>query len=183
MNRAILISFVSLFVLGGCAPPRVIQFLNDDLDYSQYDSYKLINFKSDDKSYAEEGLLFFNKIEEAIAANMATKNYLVGARPDLIVRYEVISTITSAATNNQRDPYGYNDPYNSSSSFNDKKIKEGIMLIEMRDRKQKKLVWQGSLDLNYSIKKDANLTIKEAIDRIFTSYPYVAGSNEKIIEK
>ncbi|WP_422358707.1 DUF4136 domain-containing protein [Reichenbachiella sp.] len=168
---------VILFLFQTCAPPKVVKFLNSELDYSQYHSYRLINYKSDDKSFAAEGMAFYDEIENGIKQNMAAKGYQAADRPDLIARYEIVSTTATETDNRNYDPYGYNYYIPPTT----KKYTQGIVLIELRDRKQKKLVWQGSLDLKYTMKGEAKLTLLEAINRIFESYPYEAGSNDKLI--
>lgn len=173
--------FIILLLLQTCAPAKVVKFLNDELDYSQYKTYRLINYKSDDKSYDEEGLAFFTHVENAINKNMTDKGYLARDKPDLITRYEIVSTTTTESNNRNYDPYGYNNRYYTPSGWNSVKRTEGVILIEIRDRKKKKLVWQGSLDLKYSKKTEPQVTLSESIDRIFTTYPYSAGSNEKVI--
>lgn len=165
-----------LLLFQSCAPPKVVKFLNSELDYSQYHTYRLINYKSDDKSYAVEGQAFYDEIENGIKQNMSAKGYQPLDRPDLIARYEIVSTTATETNNRNYDPYGYNYYIPPTT----KNYTEGIVLIELRDRKQKKLVWQGSLDLKYTMKGEAKLTLLEAINRIFESYPYKAGSNERV---
>ncbi|MEO9964329.1 MAG: DUF4136 domain-containing protein [Reichenbachiella sp.] len=172
---------IILLLCQTCASPKVIKFLNDELDYSQYKTYRLINYKSDDKSYDEQGLQYFNQIEKVINQNMTDRGYQSADKPDLITRYELVSTTTTANNNNRNyDPYGYNS-FNSPSGWNSERRTEGVILIELRDKKRKKLVWQGSLDLKYSKREDPETTITELINHIFETYPYQAGSNEKII--
>lgn len=167
---------ITIFLIQSCAPPRVIKFLNEELDYSQYNTYRLIHYKSDDKSFSNEGMAFFSEIEMAISQNMSAKGYENADKADLIARYELVSTTATESNNNNYDPYGYNYYIPRDA----KKYTEGLILIELRDRKQKKLVWQGSLDLKSKSHRDVNLTVLESINRIFETYPYEAGSNEKI---
>lgn len=176
--------FALCFTFQNCSSPKVVRFVNDELDFSQYQTFRLINYKSDDKSYDAEGLAFFTHVEEAIVQNMTGKGYEKAPKADLTARYEIVST-TITETNRNYDPYRYNRSlyYPTSNPWNDIKRTEAVILIELRDRKQKKLVWQGSLDLRYSKKTDPKVTLTESIDRIFTTYPYQAGSNEPVISK
>lgn len=172
--------FIVLLYIQSCAPTKVVKFLNDELDYSQYHTYRLIHYKSDDKSFSSEGIAFYTEIETAIDQNMAAKGYQTADRADLIARYEIISTTVTESNSRNSDPYGYNT---YTFSRNARKHTEGIVLIELRDRKQKKLVWQGSLDLKYTARDEANLTVLESINQIFETYPYQAGSNDRIISE
>lgn len=170
----ILVLFFILCFIQSCAPPKVIKFLNSELDFSQYQTYRLIHYKSDDKSFAAEGMAFYSEIENGIRQNMLAKGYEPVERPDLIARYEIVSTTATETRNQNYDPYGYNYYIPPAT----KKYTEGIVLIELRDRKQKKLVWQASLDLKYNMRGEAKLTLLESINRIFETYPYEAGSNQ-----
>lgn len=175
--------FIILLLLQACNSSKVVKYLNNELDYSQYKTYRLINYKSDDKSYDQEGLTFFTQVENAINQNMTDKGYTNSEKPDLIARYEIVSTTTVENNVNNRDPYGYRNRYYAPTNWNNVKNVEGVILIELRDRKQKKLVWQGSLDLKYSKREEAHETLSKSINSIFTSYPYQAGSKEKIISQ
>lgn len=168
-----------LFLIESCGPPRVIKFLNDSVDFSQYHTYRLIHYKSDDKSYSREGMAFFSEIEMAISQNMSAKGYEKAEKGDLIARYELVSTTATESNTNNYDPYGYNYYIPRDA----KKYTEGMILIELRDRKQKKLVWQASVDLKSKSHREVNLTVLESINRIFETYPYEAGSNDKIISE
>lgn len=168
--------FIIFILIQSCAPSKVIKFLNSELDYSKYHTYRLINYKSDDKSYAADGMAFYNEIENGIKQNMQAKGYEPADRPDLIARYEIVSTTATETRNQNYDPYGYNYYIPPTT----KKFTEGIVLIELRDRKEKKLVWQASLDLKYNMRGEAKLTLLQSINRIFETYPYQAGSNDQV---
>ncbi|PIB35363.1 hypothetical protein BFP72_08125 [Reichenbachiella sp. 5M10] len=162
----------------GCAPARVIDFVNEDMDFSDYESYRLINFRTEDKSFDEEGMVFFRQIENEIDLNMKLKGFEAQHQsPDLIVRYEIMSTVTTETQTNYNyyDPYFYYSPPSRTVRYT-----EGLLLIEFRDRKKQKLVWQASLDLKYSRKESPAQIVKKTVDRIFTTYPYRAGSNARL---
>ena len=167
-----------IIIITSCSSSNVIKFLNTELDYSKYLTYRLIYYKSDDKSFSTEGQSLYTEIEKAIDQNMKDKKYVFAEKPDLIARYEIISTTATESNSSYYDPYGYNSYYTPRST---RKYTEGIVLIELRDRKQKKLVWQGSLDLNSSRRRDVETSIFDSINEIFESYPYEAGSNEPVI--
>jgi len=183
MNRIqyLLPAILLAIILSSCAPPRVIQFLNENLDFSEYQTYRMINYKSNDKSFSVTGSAIFNRLETAIDSNLTVRNYQMADEPDIVVRYEIISTIETQTNNQRYDPYNsssyyFSPPYNYNN--NAKKITQGVLLIEFRDKKKKKLIWQGSLDLKFSKKSTPADVITAAVDRIFTTYPYQAGNND-----
>jgi len=177
-----LLAVITPLVLSNCAQPGVIQFLNDNLDFSNYETYRLINYKSADKSFSKDGMIIFTGLESAIDSNMVNRNYRLAEKPDIIVRYEIISSIETESSGPYYDPYLQNRYYYSPppSYNNTKKLAQGILLIEFRDKKKKKLIWQGSLDLKFSKKTTPLEVVTLAVERIFTTYPYVSGSNEKV---
>lgn len=172
---------MTTIILSSCAPPRVVHFSNENMDFSDYKTYRLINYKSDDKSFSEAGMVVFSMLERAIDSSMTARKYKVVEKPDIIVRYEIISTIETQSNNARYDPHLYNSYYYSPPPRynNTKKITEGVLLIEFRDKKKKKLIWQASLDLKFSKKTTPISVITSAVNRIFTTYLYQAGSNEK----
>ncbi|UXP31612.1 DUF4136 domain-containing protein [Reichenbachiella agarivorans] len=181
MRNIRLVTWMLLITLAAaCAPVRVIEFVNEDMDFSDYHSYRLINFQTDNKSYSDEGTAFFTSMESEIHRNMVLKGFEEQRKsPDLIVRYELMSTTTADTPNiNYYDPYYYYSPPPRTTYQT-----EGILLIEFRDRQKKKLVWQASLDLKYSKKMTPDMVLKKTIDRIFETYPYLAGSKERIVRE
>lgn len=180
------IFFIIALALICCSKPaRVIQFTNENMNFSDYQTYRLINYKSDDKSFSEKGMAVFNAIEAAIDTNMVRKNYAYADEPDMIVRYEIISTIetqSNSTWNNRNDPYFYNNYYYDPNRFydNSRKFTEGVLLIEFRDKKKKKLIWQGSQDFKLSKKETPIQTAQNSVNYIFETYRYTAGSNELI---
>lgn len=176
--------FTGLYILlialaVSCGPAKVVEFINPEMDYSDYKSYRLINFKSDNKDYSQEGLSLFSQIEQEIEINMEIKGFEPSHQePDLIVRYELLSTTTTESQVNSNyyyDPYYRYTPQSRSTNYTD-----GLLLIEFRDRKKKKLVWQASLDLRYGKKETPEMVIQRSVDRIFQTYPYRANSNQPI---
>ena len=169
------IAFFAAVLIGSCAGPKPISFLNDRMDLRDYKTYKLIVFKSDE-NFDVQGMVFFNQLEKAIMENMDKRLFDPSERPDLIVRYEIVS---SQRTENQKpnyyDPYSFYTPqFNRTISYT-----EAILLIEFRDRRKKKLVWQGSLDIDLTKSKPEDL-IYNAVNQVFTTYPYQAGSYDEV---
>ncbi len=171
-----LTTFIIVITLGSCAGPKVISFINDDVDLRDYETFRLIRFKGDENSDAK-GILFFQELEKSILKNMDKRLFDETQKPDLIVSYEfVTSQRTENRSTNYYNPYYYYTPtYNYTVNY-----KEGVLLIEFRDRKQKKLVWQGSLDIDFTRGEPREL-IAEAVDKIFLTYPYAAGSYHEIV--
>ena len=173
----LLVGLLLVSVLFGCkTAPRVVHYLNEELDYSEYRTYKMISINTDRSKIPIQALVLYNQIEKGIIDNMEQREYVPGRNPDIIVSYDFIgSQRTETRSMNYYDPYVYYAPpvhYNVT-------IKEGILIVEFRDRKRKKLIWQSSIDINFEEASPADEAY-EAVEYVFDKYPYKAGSNEKI---
>ena len=106
------------------------------------------------------------------------------------MRYELISGVESGVNyNNNSNHYrntgrGYYNPFYDPYNYAPRSSRhiEGILLLEIKERKTRKLVWQGSLDLKYSKKSsNSNLELlKNTLFKIFKTYPYIAGNEEPV---
>ncbi len=183
--------FFSTLMLS-CASSNVVQYLSDEAQFGSYHTYKVINYKTDNKEYSAEGNAFIDSVELYIHQQMLQRDYTTDRKTDLLVRYELISGVeTNISYNNNNSGYyrrnvrglysPFYDPYYIGPTSS--RHIEGILLLEIKESKTRKLVWQGSLDLKYSKRKeDGNLEmIKDAIREIFLTYPYIAGNAEPVV--
>lgn len=177
-------------ILISCSASNVIQYIDEEANFKNYHTYKIINYKNDNKEYSSEGNAFVDSIEFYIDGQMRYRAYEEAARPDLMVRYELISGVESDVDYNNSNFYGgrtFYSPFYDPYYYGPRETRhiEGILLLEIKERKTKKLVWQGSLDLKYSKKKkDSNLGLmQDAIITIFETYPYMAGNPNPIIRE
>jgi len=180
MKHQVILSIVSLSLFIYSCSPKVVEFLNDDMDFSNYETYRLITFKPNERSFSDTGKAYFDSLEFSIRRNMKEKSFQsANSNSDLVVRYEIITTTSgqSVQQNNYYNQLNYYQPPQATGIY-----QEGVLLIEFLDRKKKKLVWQASLDIRYPKNKDKVTVIKNAIDKIFSTYPYTAGSNDSITD-
>ncbi len=168
-------TFIVLLLLGSsCVTNQTISFLNDDVDLRDYETFWLISLDKENE-LSVDGLIFYSQLEKAILDNMDKRLFNPSKTPDLIVRYELVSgqRTQTSQTYNYYNPYSY---YMPTRTIN---YAESILIIEFRDRKKKKLVWQGSLDMQFRQGKPDEIIV-DAVNEIFETYPYRAGSYEKI---
>jgi hypothetical protein len=196
MNKVIVKYLLSLLIISGlisCATQQnVVSFTNDDANFKKFQSYNIVNYKKGEQKYSLQGELFVKKIEAGITDEMLKKNYEKSTNPDIIVRYEVISSV-NVETNNSNNPqfnsYGRTNQYNQYNPYDrsnnaTSKVIEGVLLIELKDRETKKLIWQASLDLKYSKNKNNEVDmLSNAIQMIFNKYHYEAGSDKPITQE
>lgn len=176
---------ISLFLLlsaiyFGCSV-KVVSFENPRTNFGKFEEYTLKRPLADNKDLTPEGKQFIASFEDAINSEMKKRGYDLTYSPDLEVSYDIVSS-RQRDTNVNRSPYYYNPwYYGNYYNVSQTNYTESIVIVEMKDATTGKTVWQGSLDLRYtrnSKKKDS--IIPDAVERIFSDYPYLAGSNKKV---
>lgn len=176
MNKLAIVCLFAL--LQGCVSSNVIQFSNEELDYSQFETYQLINYKTKDQSQDAQGMMLYQSVEKGIHAEMTERQYKPSRSADLLVRYEIVSTLSpdkNRPVYDQNEFNSYNQNISVPTFFS---IPESILLIEIKTKKTKKLVWQASLDMKYQKNKDAEGILSSALKEIFDTYRHQANSNE-----
>ncbi|WP_421879646.1 DUF4136 domain-containing protein [Marinoscillum sp.] len=165
---------VSWFI--GCTP-KVIHFTDLNATFSNYETFGITNYKNT-KDLSAEGKEVFLFIENQITEQLRRRDYSQNTdEPDIVVRYEFIANQRTDVSTNY-NPYGFYSPFPNRRSYSVRTILESALLVELFDSQTKKLVWQGSLDLNKANKKNSQEEILgDAITKIFNTYLYRAKSN------
>jgi len=163
--------FLFTLALVGCNQ-RVVTYLNPKSNFGSFESYRVVSPKLDNSKLNKESNLVYDLIKEGIALEMAKRNYEKSTvSPDLTLRYELTSSTRVQTSTNQ-------SPFSPFYQVNSRTIHEAVLLLELYNE-QKKLVWQGSYDLQQERKeKRVRKVIENAIGRIFTTYPYKALQKE-----
>ncbi|MEQ9301840.1 MAG: DUF4136 domain-containing protein [Cyclobacteriaceae bacterium] len=167
-------------LLTACSTYKVVTFTNEGSRFDSYYNYEIEHLKTKVDQADREKPAVIIRLEDAMHQQMTERNYQrAGKRPDLTLRYEIISNQRTEFDLNTRAfrPSIYN-PYGYYYDVNERNFTESILLLELKDVRTNKIVWQGSLDLRYSrkSKKTADL-IQDAVLKIFDSYRYTAGSD------
>ena len=161
---------LSLVILGACNANRVISFNNPEFADKQYQTYRIITLNTD--TLSTDDRVIYDGINEEVAKQMQARGYYAAkVNSDLLVRYQLYANNqVEEVSNNVFWPGGFNNPNNLF--FSTRNITRSILLIDIHDRKAGKLVWQGSLDLNYSAykKRQFDQIIPEIIAEIFDTY-------------
>jgi hypothetical protein len=163
-------SILIMVVLFACKGPKVVLYLNEDIDYSKYRTYYLLNLKSKGKA-SDDNII--PMLEEMIQSEMHRRNYVFDKdEPDLILRYELIA-------NTETDIRVTGSPYNPPNYLSINTFNRSILLLELKDRKSEKLLWQASVDMqNHQDLRRRKNPIVAAVHEIFSTYFYKANSSE-----
>jgi len=178
--KKFLLPWFLLFAISACSV-KVVSFENPRVNFGKFEEYTLKRPMAGDKELTPEGRQFIDNFEKAINTEMKKRGYNLTYSPDLEVHYDIVSS-RQRNTNVNRSPYYYN-PWYYGNYYNvyQTNYTESIIIIDLKDATTGKTVWQGSLDLRYTRgSKTTDKTIPEAVSRIFSDYPYTAGSSKKV---
>ena len=154
----------------------MIHFLNESAPYAGFNTYQITNVKINNADISPTGQEIIKHIESSIIAEMKRRDYRPQKDPDLVVRYELISTQETDVNVNNYGLYGPMYPYRTISV---RTFLESALLIEIINLKTKKAIWHASVDMNnYRKEKKMDDIIQKAVTSIFNTYPYKAGSGQ-----
>ena len=158
------ISLFAILLLTSCSA-RVISFVNESAFDPNKSTFLLLNFKNNEKQLSAEGQSLKEQIEGNVLREMSLLGFKQVSRkkPDLLLRYELISSLRTRTDVNQIafSPY---------SQITTRTLQESALLIELLDEENRKLVWQGSVDLKqYTKKRKEREALAAAITNIFES--------------
>jgi hypothetical protein len=167
MIRKVLLSGMVL-VLCSCSA-RVIKYINPNAGYASYETYALVSLKGKNISSSKDPNDPLKRMERYISDEMTRRDYKRDLQaPDLILRYEIISSSKTESRNNNSFYF---------TTISTRTIIESTILVEMTDAKTKKLVWQASLDMREHSKiTKSKDPLKEAIRNIYNTYLYRSGN-------
>ena len=156
------------FLVSSCGQ-KIVSYTNPKANYSSFETYRMVSVKADNSNLGKESILVYDLIKENIESEMTRRNYEKSTvSPNLTLRYELTSSTRVQTNTNQSLLY-------PGFTVNNRTIHEAVLLLEMFDQ-SKRLVWQGSYDLNQERKeKKIKKVIDNATGKIFTTYPYKAG--------
>ncbi len=173
--------FFLAFVTGCSVTSSVVTDHDQEANFREYQSY----YWSDDfllKNGQHEEPLFYNtlikkRLKTAIEAEMRARGYeLDPENPDLLIDSRVM--VNQSSTSQSPYPmspfyspyyYGY---FGSQTTTMEK---EGGIVVNLVDREERQLVWQGYVANVFQTQtKDKQKEIREAIAKIFAAYEHRA---------
>ncbi|MGK7397046.1 MAG: DUF4136 domain-containing protein [Candidatus Cyclobacteriaceae bacterium M3_2C_046] len=164
--------------LFGCAPtPKgVVIDYDQDAVFSEYKTFYWSDEILQDKV---EQPMFYNslvkkRIKEAVASEMQGRGYEITEQdPDLLINAHMVIEEKTEYQSSPTYSYRYWGPDNIRVS----NYKEGTLVIDLIDRDQKQLVWQGYYTgtfLDAKEPEDKSRAIRDAVSLIFQKYQHRA---------
>lgn len=182
-----LFTLVLIFVLGACNPWKYVGEYDHKADFSSYKTFGLLNWeKSNDNEVDQEVKQY---ILLAIKKELEERGYTYQkGEADLMVSvYIIVNQETSySAYLNQYAGYGgyaavavgtggvgvvgYGvDTYPFSTVSHD--YEEGAFVVDLLDRKEKKIVWQGLAKGRVGTEKPTQMKVEDRVNRLFYTMP------------
>ncbi|MGX5820360.1 DUF4136 domain-containing protein [Chitinophaga lutea] len=183
MKKMIFAGMAVLLLATACGPTlKVSSDYDKQANFKSYKTFAYYNPGGDKSSISE---LNRNRIENAVVAQMTAKGYTQAdtTSADLLVNTIAVTKEGKSVTANT-DYYGYGGfyrPYywgggmgsfSSTTNYSVDKYIDGSLIIDVVDRAQRKLLWQGvgNSEIDGPL-KDPDTQIPKAIAKIMSSFP------------
>ena len=161
--------FVLIFgALISCSSIHVQSDYDEEVDFTSYKTYLWLRVDKDKKPKLKNPLIE-RRVKRAINDELIKKGLEIkkGGKPDLWITFHI-------GTSNKIDVtrYNYNPwkPRGGRTMIVDR-YKEGTLIIDIIDRKQKQLVWRGSATQMIQSGDVGGEAIKKAVTKILSEYP------------
>ena len=158
-----ILGFVQILFIS-CGPVKVVSYQTPNTDFSQYSSYGILS----NENFSANNIKERDKLEGAIINEMDDRGFLFAEKPDLLIDYQIIIGSETRIRNDQQF-FPYYGSFYRFNTVNVDRYNEGILLIEVRQNK--KILWQGSLDLKYNSRSKRKKDVHELIGLIFDEFP------------
>ena len=176
-------TLLSVLFLSACASgPKVRSDIAPGVDFSQYKSFNFFEPLSiESKEYSA---LIGDHFRHAIRREMLARGYEESTEPDLLINVSAtVKEKVRVTETTSPDPfyYGYRRGYYSvwhgygwATETHVRQYTEGTVNIDLVDRSQMRMVWEGVGIGTVTEKKLQNLreTVSNGVTKVFTEYPF-----------
>ena len=180
---------VSVLLLASCASkPNIVSDYDHTIDFSQYKTYAFFNpMGIENPNYSS---IYGSIFRSAISKEMESRGYKKSDNPDLMInvsgRLEDKTRVTTTSDpymgggyyGYRRGAYGTWGGYGYGTTTHVSNYTEGTINVDMVDRAQKRMVWEGVAVGRINEKRtneQARTNINNGIQEMFSGYPFRAG--------
>jgi len=188
ISRFVLFASVVLLLASCASKPTIETDYDQTIDFSQFETYGFFNpMGIENPSYSS---IYGSIFRDAISKEMESRGYKQSDNPDLMInvsgRLQQKTKVTTTS-----DPYmgggyyGYRHGYYGTwggygygTQTHVSNYTEGTINVDMVDRVQKRMVWEGIAVGRVNEKKsseDTRANIYAGIQEMFAGYPFRAG--------
>lgn len=180
----------ALFLAGCASGPDVRADYDKAVDFGRYRTYGFVaqagTNTGESKSLATQWL------QNAAAREMESRGYARSDKPDLVVNFkgklEEKADIESVPGPYYGSTWGYRGLYGApyggwgGAQTYTRRYTVGTLVIDVVDREQREVVFQGTTEgiVTEKMRENREQTISQAVARIFSKYPFVAGQSAPV---
>ena len=182
------VAAVTLLIVSCASKPTIQTDYDHTIDFSQYKSFAFFNpMGIENPNYSS---IYGSIFREAISKEMESRGYTESDNPDLLInvsgRLQDKTKVTTTSDpymsggyyGYRRGHYGAWGGYGYGSQTHVSNYTEGTVNVDMVDRAQKRMVWEGIAVGRVNPKntnEETRANINAGIQEMFAGYPFRAG--------
>lgn len=183
------LAFVAL--LAGCASgPEINADFDKAADFGKYRSYGFVAQAGTDTGDVRS--LATQMLQNAASREMESRGYAKDENPDLVINFkgklEEKTDIESTPAPFYGPGWGYRGWYGApwggygATEVTTRHYKIGTLVMDIVDREQRQVVYQGSVEgvVSKEMLRNREAAINAAVAHIFSKYPFVAGQSAQV---
>ena len=182
------VGFVAAALLAGCASqPKVLSDYDKSADFARYRTFGFVTQVGADST--EFKTLAVQTMQAAATRQMEMRGYTRSDTPDLVINFtgkiEEKADVESVPAPYYGPGWGYGGFYGApyggwgggGTQVTTRRYNVGTLVMDIVDREKRQAVFQGSVSdvVTKEMMANREAAITGAVNRIFASYPFVAG--------
>lgn len=188
ISRLVSLVVAALLIASCASKPKIESDYDRTVDFGQYKTYAFFNpMGIENPNYSS---IYGSIFREAISKEMESRGYTMSDNPDLLInvsgRLEDKTKVTTTSDpymsggyyGYRRGAYGAWGGYGYGTQTHVSQYTEGTVNVDMVDRAQKRMVWEGVAVGRVNEKRtneETRTNIHAGIAEMFAGYPFRAG--------
>lgn len=188
LSALVLLGTATLLITGCASKPTIETDYDHTIDFSQYETYGFFNpMGIENPNYSS---IYGSIFRDAISKEMESRGYTKSDNPDLLInvsgRLQEKTKVTTTSDpymaggyyGYRRGMYGAWGGYGYGTTTHVSNYTEGTVNVDLVDRLQKRMVWEGVAVGRVNEKRtneETRKNIYKGIQEMFSGYPFRAG--------
>jgi hypothetical protein len=184
--RCVIFASIAMLLASCASKPTIETDYDHSIDFSNYKTYAFFNpMGIENPNYSS---IYGSIFRDAISKEMESRGYIVSDNPDLLInvsgKFQDKTRVTTTSDPHMGGYYGYRrgaygawGGYGYGSSTHVSQYTEGTVNVDMVDRAQKRMVWEGVAVGRVQENKtneETRANIYSGIQEMFAAYPFRA---------